>query len=121
MEFLTRIRRLFSDWFAQPFKAVAVEDFPDAPEPRIVYLVGDAGDPWSAGLICPCGCREHIKISLIRNDRPRWRYRTHNDSTVSLDPSIWRVTGCCSHFTMVRGRIRWARARRNQTPPRRPR
>ena len=86
-----------------------VEDFPDVLEINRVYLVGDDLTPWSAAFLCPCGCGEVIKLSLIKNDSPRWRVRLHFNGTVTFHPSIWRNKGCKSHFILRQGRAVWVR------------
>ena len=88
-----------------------VEDFPDVIEPGRVYLVGGGSVPWSAALLCPCGCSAAIQLSLVKNDLPRWHAKRHLNDTVTLHPSIWRDKGCRSHFFLRRGRIIWARDR----------
>ena len=90
-------------------KTEVVEDFPDVLETDRVYLVGDGFTPWSAAFLCPCGCGEVIKLSLIKNDRPRWRVRLHFNGTVTFHPSIWRNKGCKSHFFLRCGRVFWVR------------
>lgn len=85
-----------------------VQNFPDAFDPSRVYLVGEGETPWSAALLCPCGCGAEIQVSLVENDRPRWRVKRHFNGTVTLHPSIWRKKGCRSHFFLRRGRIVWA-------------
>ena len=95
----------------RPRRAYATEivkEFPDRLEPKCIYLVGDASVPWFAALLCPCGCGAFIRLSLLNNDRPQWRARRHFTGTVTLEPSIWRKTGCRSHFLVRRGRIVWA-------------
>jgi hypothetical protein len=84
-----------------------VAEPPDNADAHVVYLIGDTPAPWCASLRCPCGCGETISLSLIPEDRPKWRARTHFDGTISLHPSIWRTKGCRSHFFIVRSRIIW--------------
>lgn len=110
MSFLNRIRRWFSDAFRPPLLGASVEDLPDVLEANTVYLVGDLGEPWSAALICPCGCGEAIRLSLIKNDRPRWKATQQPDGAVTLHPSVWRTKGCESHFILRNGRIIWAKS-----------
>ncbi len=64
--------------------------------------------PWSAALLCPCGCGGSIQLSLIAGDTPSWRVRRHFNGSVTLHPSVWGKTGCRSHFFLRRGRIVWA-------------
>jgi hypothetical protein len=108
MKFANRFLRFVVDLFSQPYSAVFVEDLPEALEGRTLYLVGE-GKPWSAGLLCPCGCKETIQLSLVANDNPRWKLTHHRDDSFSLHPSIWRTKNCESHFFLRRGRISWAR------------
>lgn len=85
-----------------------VKDFPETLEPKCVYLVGEESIPWFAALVCPCGCGALIRLSLLKYDRPKWRAKRHLTGTVTLEPSIWRKSGCKSHFFVRRGRIVWA-------------
>ena len=85
-----------------------VKEFPDMLEADCVYLVGEESVPWFAALLCPCGCGALIRVSLLKDDRPRWRARRHFTGTVTLEPSIWRKRGCGSHFFVRRGQIVWA-------------
>lgn len=92
-------------WIAQ-----SADDVPDRPAGKTVYLISDAGSPpWAAALLCPCGCREVIQLSLIAHDNPNWRVRIGAKGRVTLHPSIWRVRGCHSHFFVEGGRILWAK------------
>ena len=90
-------------------KTEIVEDFPYVLETNRVYLVGDDFIPWSATFLCPCGCGEVIKLSLIKNDSPRWQVKLHFNGTVTFHPSIWRNKGCQSHFFLKRGHVVWVR------------
>jgi len=82
-------------------------DPPSATKPNILYAVLEESDPWQAAMICPCGCNEFIHLSLLPNDRPRWRLVRNVDGTASLHPSVWRTTGCRSHFILRNGEITW--------------
>ena len=102
----------FVDWaFARRrkgrYRAVLVEDVPRVLMPGSAYLVGEGEHRWSAAFRCPCGCRETIELNLVPEMRPRWRVTVEDDRTVAIEPSVWRQVGCRSHFTLIRGRIRW--------------
>lgn len=90
-----------------------VEERPDAEEmaPRVLYVVGNRSAPFCAAMLCPCGCRSALYMSLVEGDRPRWRVRVYSDGTPTLIPSVWRVVGCRSHFFLFWGRVRWVRSR----------
>jgi hypothetical protein len=60
----------------------------------------------SVAIACPDGCGEQLTINLDRRAGPAWRYYvTGNDLT--LYPSVWRSTGCESHFIVWRSKIYW--------------
>lgn len=104
------LRELYASFASvlRPMTAESVEDIPDVLQPHSIYFVGDEGRPWAAAFLCPCQCGDVIQLSLIENDRPRWRARVHENRSVTLDPSVWRTRGCFSHFFVRRGRIWWA-------------
>ncbi len=72
-----------------------------------VYIVGDDGKKWLAIMICPCGCKTNIQLSLLKEVRPRWRVQFTNKKRVTIRPSIRRTTGCKSHFNLINGRVHW--------------
>ena len=90
------------------YHAETHDDEPDQLERYRIYLLGAAGAAWSASLICPCGCGEIIRLSLLPDDRPGWRAEVNAGGLVTLHPSIWRVRGCRSHFFIREGRVLWA-------------
>ena len=60
----------------------------------------------SLTMVCPDGCGETLTINLDRRSGPAWRFYIE-EQAVSLFPSVWRHTGCCSHFIVWRSRIYW--------------
>ncbi len=60
----------------------------------------------SLTMVCPDGCGETLTINLDRRAGPAWRAYVEKDG-VSLYPSVWRHTGCKSHFIIWRSRIYW--------------
>lgn len=60
----------------------------------------------SLTMLCPDGCGETLTINLDRRTGPAWRLYLELDD-VSLYPSVWRNTGCCSHFIVWKSRIYW--------------
>ena len=61
----------------------------------------------SLTMLCPDGCGETLTVNLDRRSGPAWRLYVE-DRDVSLFPSVWRHTGCCSHFIIWRSRIYWS-------------
>ena len=57
-------------------------------------------------MACPDGCGEMLTVNLDRRAGKAWRlYVEGND--LSLFPSVWRDSGCGSHFILWRSRIYW--------------
>jgi hypothetical protein len=103
------LRRLWRKVFADPtlIAVKGVEDLPDRLKSGIVYLVGEGEYLWFAAMLCPCGCGVTLHMNLMPHSRPRWEVIKHKDGSVTLAPSISRLTGCHSHFFLRRGRILW--------------
>ena len=56
-------------------------------------------------LKCPCGCSDEIPVNLDRRAGKAWRFYRDARLRVSVFPSIWRDTGCGSHFIVWRDQI----------------
>jgi len=55
-------------------------------------------------MACPDGCGEAVVVNLDPNAGPAWRlYSTKRGMT--LYPSVWRDTGCRSHFIVWNDRV----------------
>lgn len=57
-------------------------------------------------IACPDGCGEILTINLDARAGPAWRFYG-SGSDVSIFPSIWRDSGCRSHFIVWHSRIYW--------------
>jgi hypothetical protein len=57
-------------------------------------------------MACPDGCGEMLTVNLDRRSGPAWRLY-HDAAVVSMYPSVWRTTGCKSHFIVWRSRVYW--------------
>jgi hypothetical protein len=57
-------------------------------------------------MTCPDGCGEVLTVNLDGRAGKAWRYFDRGGD-VSLFPSVWRDTGCESHFILWRSRIYW--------------
>ena len=54
--------------------------------------------------MCPCGCGDVITLNLDRRADKAWAlYRRGN--SISLYPSVWRDSGCESHFVVWSNRV----------------
>ena len=98
-------------WFVRPVRplqTVHVEELPDVLDPRAVYVLGEEKYLWFVALLCPCGCKEVLQVSLLPDAKPKWKLVEHiDDGSITLQPSVWRKIGCRSHFFLRRGRIQW--------------
>ena len=56
---------------------------------------------------CPCGCGETIELLVLDGAKPRWDVLIDKKNLPTLHPSVWRQTGCRSHFWVRKGRINW--------------
>ncbi len=91
------------------YRAVFAEDIPEKPEPTVVYIIGENLNHWCAVMKCPCGCHAMIQLNLLAQIRPSWTFREEFTGKLTLSPSIWRNTGCRSHFFVRDGRIIWCK------------
>lgn len=68
-------------------------------------VVIERGVPRWILIKCPCGCGEEIPINVDARSGKAWRLYRDNRSGITLYPSVWRDTGCESHFIVWRGQI----------------
>ena len=85
-----------------------------------LVVAGDAvlivrGQPRWLLLKCPCGCEDEIPINLDRRAGKSWRIYGVRDEQLTLFPSVWRDTGCLSHFIIWNGQILLFAGRDNYT------
>lgn len=84
-----------------------IDDLPLNLENNSIYIVGDIGFIWMIAFKCPCNCGEIIQLNLLPDAFPQWSMSLDKKNRISLYPSIWRKTGCKSHFLVKRGKIFW--------------
>lgn len=65
----------------------------------------ERGRPRLLLLSCPCGCGEHFPINLDSRAGAAWTLYRQRGRGLSLFPSVWRETGCLSHFVIWSNRI----------------
>ena len=91
-----------------PYRLVSTQEMPETPQVSEFYLLGQKKHPWAAAFLCPCGCEAMIQLNLLSEATPCWKVRKHLDSSVSVSPSVNRITGCRSHFWIRKGIVKWA-------------
>lgn len=89
------------------YSLISVDEDPEEIEDGKMYHVGEGEYKWLVVFNCPCGCREIIKLNLLKEARPLWRVKIHDDGDVSLYPSVNRQVNCKSHFNITRNSVRW--------------
>lgn len=95
----------------RPYHVVHLTEDPDELLSESLYAIGENGHLWHVLLVCPCGCGATIALNALPDDSPRWRlYESAAGPTLS--PSVWRSTGCRSHFILRRGYVIWCQGRR---------
>lgn len=65
----------------------------------------ERGRPRWLLLSCPCGCGEEFPINLDPRAGPAWRLYRSKHTGLSLYPSVWRESGCESHYVIWRDKI----------------
>jgi hypothetical protein len=58
---------------------------------------------------CPCGCGDVLVINLDARTPHAWRHRLEKGK-LTLMPSVWRDTGCESHFVLWESQVYWCGA-----------
>ena len=75
-------------------------------EPGDIAIV-HRGRPRSLLINCPSGCGELQTVNLDTRVGPAWRvYRSRRG--ISVFPSIWKESGCESHFILWNDRVFWS-------------
>ena len=94
----------------RPYRSEWVEDLPDLPRDRTVYIIGGREHPFHAAIVCPrSACRQVIHLDISHQVSRRWRMTEHEDGRISLAPSV-HVTDlpCKCHYWMRKGTIMWS-------------
>jgi hypothetical protein len=65
----------------------------------------ERGRPRSLLILCPCGCGEEFPINLDARSGKAWRLYRNARTGLSVFPSVWRDSGCRSHYIIWRNKI----------------
>lgn len=108
---VSQAEKAWRDWRDPPYLTSRVmANVPEVLGRRTLYIVEEDGYQEQAAMLCPCGCGNVLHMNLLTDERPCWRVTTHTDGTATLHPSVWRKTGCQSHFWFREGRVVWVPA-----------
>jgi hypothetical protein len=109
LTFLLKGWRRIKDWWT-PVRRVRIaagDVLPSEMPSKDLVLVKYGGEDWSVGFLCPCGCGESIELALLKEVRPRWDLVINSRGLPTLSPSVWKKTGCRSHFWLRDGVVHW--------------
>ena len=73
-------------------------------EPGDAVLITRGRPRWLL-LKCPCGCDDEIPLNLDRRAGKAWRIYEQGNRRLTIFPSVWRDTGCFSHFIVRNGQF----------------
>lgn len=108
MKVLFWLRKLWQRHGPKRQLIVIEGDTPPDPIPsRNIYLCREDGEDWSVAMRCPCGCGDSLELMLLKEVSPNWSVKTKDQQPPSLNPSVWRQSGCKSHFWLRDGHIHW--------------
>src|SRR6266498_3435559 len=92
-----RFRQKCERFTTLKYKLIDVRDFPKDIKSATIYIVTNEAIPDTLIFKCPCGCNADIYLNLLEDVRPRWKYIITKQK-ITVSPSVWRITGCRSHF-----------------------
>jgi hypothetical protein len=71
-----------------------------------IALIHRGGKYRSVVFACPSNCGDLIVLNLDSRAGPAWRVKL-SEGRVSLLPSVWRDSGCGSHFIVWESEVWW--------------
>lgn len=101
------LTELAGSWLRPSIRVQAVAERPRRLNRRCLYVTFQAGAPAFGVMICPCGCGETLNLRFFGERHPRWSVTWDRRKRPTVLPSIWRKSGCRSHFHLTAGRVRW--------------
>ena len=118
MNWLRKIITRFNKWFQRGHKLIYSDELPEKINKKTIYIIGNSKEPWLIAFNCPCGCQNLIQLNLLKDASPCWKFKVIKNNKINVFPSIWRTTGCRSHFFVRKSKINWVRtykANKNST------
>ena len=100
-------------WLLRPrgkkkiYRYEIVEELPGKIKQGIVYIFNNNEYHWQIAMLCPCRCKTVLYLNLVDDIHPYWKYRVDRHDRISISPSLYRKTGCRSHFFLRNGKIEW--------------
>lgn len=110
MRLYRKIVAKLAEWLQPEHKYFFVDDLPEHVSDKSIYIVGGKEHPWLIAFNCPCGCNNLIQLNLLKDADPCWKYKVTKKKKINISPSVWRNTGCKSHFFIHKSKIDWVRS-----------
>jgi hypothetical protein len=109
MNILARLSKwIFPFKQAKKYELVQVENLNRSKiKNKKLYLEVRGGKEKWLYLKCPDECGDLISVNLMQSYDPSWTVLI-DDGLISIHPSVWKKTGCKSHFFIKDSAIVWA-------------
>lgn len=79
------------------------DNLPPKPEPGVMWVFVEEGEPVAVDFLCPCGCGSSCYTPLRLNHPHHWNYAKGTNGP-TLAPSIRYTGGCKAHFNITDGK-----------------
>ena len=113
MKQLNEIISKFAIWIQPEHIIIHCDELPEKVNDKTFYIIGDLKQPWLVAFKCPCSCNDLIQLNLLNDADPCWKYKITKKNKINIFPSVWRTTGCKSHFVVRKSKIDWVRSYRS--------
>ena len=87
------------------FRVEIIDDIPEIISRHVVYVLGSQNKYWALAFLCPCDCGAVIQLNLLKRTYPKWEFTINQQMEITIYPSVWRKTGCKSHFIIKDSRL----------------
>lgn len=101
------LRQKYRFYTAIKFKIEVACDFPSIIPEKKILIVKEGTEPETLLFKCPCGCNADIYLNLLKDTRPNWGFYINKRGKITITPSVWRKSGCKSHFFVRNGKTLW--------------
>lgn len=89
------------------FQFVRTNEIPEKLDPTLIYILNEGLMDEALYFKCPCNCDSNIELNLLKDSSPLWNYYITKQNQITISPSVWRNTGCRSHFFIRSGNVVW--------------
>lgn len=111
MKWLSKFKKKYEEMYSTEYHFLYLDELPDKVCHKTIYIIGEIKRPWLIAFNCPCGCKDVVQLNLLKEAEPCWRFKIDMKKKISISPSIWKTTGCKSHFFVRNSKINWVLSR----------